>query len=331
MDLSTTYLGFELPHPFVPGACPLADSLDTVRMLEDAGTPMITMRSLFEEQLTNEGMTAMNSLEAPSHSFAEALSYFPDPEGFVLGPDEYLEHLRRIKEAVSVPVVASINGTTPGGWLNYARLIEQAGADALELHIYSVPTDPEVPGDTVVRNTIEMVSQIKKSIRIPVAAKMSAFYTNFSNVAVQLDGVGVDGLVLFNRFYQPDIDVKELEVVNQLHLSTSAELGLRLRGLAIVSGRVKAALAVTGGVHTCLDAVKAIMCGASAVQLVSALLIRGPRYLKTMRNELSEWLEENEYESLRQMIGSMSLLKCPDPRAFIRGNYMRVLQTWATG
>lgn len=328
MDLSTTYLGFRLPHPFMPGASPLADSLDTVRRLEDAGAAAIVMRSLFEEQLAAEGMAATRSMDTPAYSFPEALTYFPDPENFVLGPDEYLEKLRQIKAAVRVPVVASLNGRTPGGWLDYARLMEEAGADALELHIYSLPSDPADSGEMIEARTVEMVAAVKRLVKIPVAAKVSAFYTSFVNMAVKLDATGVDGLVLFNRFYHPDIDAENLEIISRLHLSDSNELPLRLRGLALVSGRVKASLAVTGGVHTAIDAIKATMCGAQAVQMVSALLKHGPEHLRTVREEVARWLETNEYESLQQACGSMSLLKCPDPSPFNRASYMHVLQTW---
>jgi len=328
MDLSTTYLGFDLPHPFIVGACPLADNLDSARALEDAGAAAIVMRSLFEEQLASEGLAAHRSMDAHAESFAEALTYFPDADAFALGPDEYLEHIQKLKEAVNVPVIASLNGVTAGGWLDYAQQIEKAGADALELHVYSVPTDPSSPGESLERRTIEMVRAVKDEVKIPVAVKLSPFYTSFANLAKQLDGAGADGLVLFNRFYQPDIDVEKLEVGSTLQLSSSAELPLRLRWLAIVSGRVRASLGVTGGVHTVLDAVQATMCGAQGIQMVSAVLQRGPECLKEIRDGLSRWLEENEYESLKQMQGNMSLLRCPDPNAFIRGNYMRVLQCW---
>lgn len=328
MDLSTTYLGFKLAHPFVPGASPLADTMDRVRQLEDAGAPMITLRSLFEEQIALEAMATSRSVEAMANASAESLSYLPDPEGFVIGPDEYLEHLRQVKAAVKVPVVASLNGVTAGGWLEYAKLLEQAGADALELHIYTLASDAKRAGDAVVERTVEMVSTVRKAAGIPVAVKLSPFYTSFANVAVQLDAAGADALVLFNRFYHPDIDVEKLELIESLSLSDSSDLPLRLRWLAIVAGKVQANLAVTGGVHTTLDAVKAIMCGANAVQMVSALLKRGPGYLKTMRTTLAEWLDANEYESLAQMTGSMSMEKCPDPSPFNRASYMRVLQTW---
>jgi len=328
MDLSTTYLGFKLAHPFIPGASPLADTLDRVRQLEDAGAPMIILRSLFEEQIATESVITARQTEVASNAYAESLSYFPNPPGFVIGPDEYLEHLRKVKAAVDVPVVGSLNGVTAGGWLEYARLIEQAGADALELHIYSLASDAKQPGDAIVDRTVEMVRTLRESVGVPVAAKLSPFYTSFANVAVQLDGAGADGLVLFNRFYHPDIDVEKLELVEVLPLSNSSELPLRLRWLAIVFGKIQASLAVTGGVHTVLDAVKAIMCGASGVQMVSALLNRGPQYLKAMQKGLADWLEANEYESLSQMLGSMSMERCPDPSPFNRASYTRVLQTW---
>jgi len=328
MDLSTTYLGFKLPHPLMPGAGPLADNLDGVRRLEDAGASAIVMRSLFEEQLIAEGLATHESMDGPAESFAEALSYFPTPDEFVLGPDEYLEQIRKIKQAVRVPVIASLNGATLGGWLDYAKQMQQAGADALELNIYYVATDMAEPGEAVVQRTVDMVAAVKKAVTIPVAVKLSPFYSSLANVAKQLDAVKVDGMVLFNRFYQPDIDVEDLKVESSLTLSHSGAILMRLRWLAILSGRVRASLAVTGGVHTCLDAVKAIMCGAQAVQMVSALLENGPQQLARVRSEVSQWLQEHEYESLKQMQGSMSLLKCPNPKAFERANYAHILQSW---
>jgi dihydroorotate dehydrogenase (fumarate) len=328
MDLSTTYLGFEMSNPFMPGASPMTDELATVRELEDAGASAIVLRSLFEEQLAMEGMNAYNSMEVPAESFAEAITYFPSSDKFALGPDEYLEQIRKIKETVGVPVIGSLNGSTPGGWLDYSKQIAQAGADALELHIYSVPTDPDEPSGARFKSTIDMVQAVRKAVSIPVAVKLSPFYSSFANVGRELEKVGADGLVLFNRFYHPDIDVEKLEVVQHLTLSTSAELPLRLRWLAILSGRVRPSLAVSGGVHTPLDAVKAVMCGAHAVQMVSALLQNGPQYINTMCRKVGEWLDEHEYDSLRQMQGSMSMQNSPNPQAFLRGNYMKVLQTW---
>jgi len=328
MDLSTTYLGFELPHPLMPGAGPMADDLDTVRRLEDAGAAAIVMRSLFEEQIAFEETTTFAVTEAHGHSHGEAGSYFPSADAFALGPDEYLEQLRRIKATVGVPVIGSLNGVTPGGWLRYARLMEEAGADALELNVYALATDATEDARTVEDRTIEMVREVRRNVHIPLAVKLSPFYTAFANFAHRLDEAGPAGLILFNRFWQPGIDVEELEVRRELHLSDSSELALRLRWLAILSGNVDATLAVTGGVHTVLDVIQAVMAGAHAVQMVSALLHRGPEHLASLRRELAQWLEEHEYGSLREMRGSMSMRNCPDPEAYERANYMRTLQSW---
>ena len=328
MDLSATYMGFELPHPLVPGASPLVDSLDMVRRLEDAGAPMIVMHSLFEEQVVREEAALTRAIETPKESFAEALSYLPEPDEFELGPEEYLEQVRRVKAAVRVPVIGSLNGATPGGWLRYARLIEEAGADAVELNVYALETDATEDARTVEDRTIEIVREVRRNIRIPLAVKLSPFYTSFANFAHRLDEAGPAGLVLFNRFWQPGIDVEELEVRRELHLSDSSELPLRLRWLAILSGNVHATLAVTGGVHTVLDVVQSVMAGAHAVQMVSALLHHGPEHLAVLRRELVQWLEAHEYGSLREMRGSMSMRTCPDPQAYERANYMLVLQSW---
>jgi len=328
MDLSTTYLGLKLSHPLMPGASPLVDDLDAVRQLEDAGAAAIVMHSLFEEQIVAEQMGTYRATEAPAESYAEALSYLPRQDEFVLGPDDYLEQLAAVKSAVALPVIGSLNGTTAGGWLEYATLIAQAGADALELNIYDVATDPDESADAIEARVEQILRTVKESIDIPVAVKLSQFYTGLPNFARRLDQAGADGLVIFNRFYQPDIDVEELEVSHALRLSDSSELQLRLRWLAILSGRLGCSLAVTGGVHTALDAVKSIMCGAHAVQMVSALLQHGPGYLARVRVDLEAWLEEHEYDSLTQMQGSMGLLRCPDPHAYERANYIHVLQSW---
>jgi dihydroorotate dehydrogenase (fumarate) len=328
MDLSTTYLGLELSNPLMPGAGPLADDLDTVRRLEDAGAAAIVMRSLFEEQITHEETTTFAVTDAHGYSHGEAGSYFPSPDAFALGPDEYLEQLRRIKDVVAVPVIASLNGVTPGGWLRYARLLEEAGADALELNVYTLATDATEDARTVEDRTIAMVREVRDSVRIPVAVKLSPFYTAFANFAHRLDEAGPAGLVLFNRFWQPGIDVEELEVRRELRLSDSSELPLRLRWLAILSGSVRASLAVTGGVHTVLDVIQSVMAGAHAVQMVSALLRNGPEHLAVLRADLAQWLEEHEYPSLRAMRGSMSMRSCPDPQAYERANYMLMLQSW---
>ena len=328
MDLSTTYLGIRLPHPYIPGASPMVDDLDTVRRLEDAGAAAIVMHSLFEEQITREQMATSRHLDATSDSYAEALTYLPSPEAFALGPDEYLEHIHKLKAMVSIPVVASLNGATEGGWLDYARLIENAGADALELNVYALATDLDESSEMLERRTLHMLETVRRSIGIPLAVKLSPFYTSLAHFARRLAERGADGLVLFNRFYQPDIDVETLEVSPTLRLSDSSELLLRLRWLAVLSGRIDASLAVTGGVHTVLDTVKAVMAGADAVQVVSTLLRHGPEELTNLRRNLALWLEEHEYDSLEQMKGSMNLLRCPNPAAHERANYMNVLQRW---
>jgi dihydroorotate dehydrogenase (fumarate) len=328
MDLSTTYLGFTLPHPIVPGASPLADELDGVRRLEDAGAPMIVLRSLFEEQIVLEQTAEHAYLDRHAESFAEAATYFPDPAAFALGTEEYLNHLRLVTEAVGVPVVASLNGTTPGGWLEFAGLIEEAGADAIELNVYRVATDPDMSGADIERQTIAIVREVKQAVRLPVAVKLSPFFTSIAHVARELDRAGADGLVLFNRFYQPDIDPVELSISPELHLSTSSDLLLRLHWTAILAGRVKAALAVTGGVHTSIDVVKATMAGAHVTQVVSALLRHGPDRLRAMIGGLKGWMREHEWHSLNEMRGNMSLERVPNPEAYERGNYMRMLQSW---
>jgi len=328
MDLSTTYLGFKMSNPLMPGASPLVDDLDDVKRLEDAGAAAIVMHSLFEEQITHEQLSHLHAVEMHEDAFAEALSYFPRPEEYRLGPEQYLEHIRKIKRMVKVPVIASLNGTSPAGWLDYAKLIEQAGADALELNVYYLATQAWETSESVERRTLETVRIVKGEVKIPIAVKLSPFYSSLANLAKQLDETGADGVVLFNRFYQPDIDVEELEVVPTLQLSDSSELLLRLRWLAILSGHVKGSLACSGGVHSPLDAIKAVMAGAHAVQVVSALLKRGPGYLKAIREGMEQWLVEHEYASLAQAQASMSHQKSPNPQAFERANYMKILQGW---
>jgi dihydroorotate dehydrogenase (fumarate) len=328
MDLSTTYLGFRLPHPLMPGASPLVDDLDMVRRLEDAGAAAIIMHSLFEEQITLDQLATFVHTQSHALAHPEATSYLPAPDEFALGPDGYLEQIRRIKAAVDRPVIASLNGTTLGGWLNYAQLMEQAGADALELNVYRLATDPTEDAATLEARTIELVRAVRAAVRIPLAVKLSPYYTSFAHFAHQLDQARPEGLILFNRFFQPGIDVEELEVRRDLELSDSSQLPLRLRWVAILSGHVQASLAVTGGVHTVLDVIQSVMAGAHAVQLVSALLLKGPQHLTTLRQELARWLEDHEYQSLRQMQGSMSLRTCPDPQAYERANYMHMLQSW---
>jgi len=328
MDLSTRYLGFDLPHPFMPGASPMVDDLDTVKELEDAGAAAICMNSLFEEQIVHEEIAAARMTEDPANSFAEALSYFPEPDSLSYGPDEYLNKVRRVVEAVKVPVIGSLNGTTKGRWLEYAGLIEETGANALELNVYHLATDPNESGAELEQRFVEIITEVKQQISIPVAVKLSAYYTSLANFGKRLVDAGADGLVLFNRFYQADIDVEELEVQRTLVLSNSSALLLRLRWLAILSGQLNCSFAVTGGVHGEIDAVKAIMTGADAVQMVSALLRHGPDFLRIVRRELAQWLIDHDYDSLAQAKGSMNLSRSPDPGAYERANYMDILKSW---
>jgi dihydroorotate dehydrogenase (fumarate) len=328
MDLSTTYLGLSLAHPLIAGASPLVDHMDMVRRLEDAGAAAITMHSLFEEQLANEEAATWHEFDSHGDAHAEAMSYFPRIEEFALGPDQYLEQIRRIKAAVGVPVIASLNGSTGRGWTDYAKGIEQAGADALELNMYSVATDAHIDGVVIEQRVVEAAKIVRAAVRLPIAVKLSPFYSSLANLAHQLDDTGIDGLVLFNRFYQPDIDLDMLDVTYRLKLSDPTELLLRVRWLAILSGRIRASLAASGGVHSATDAIKAVMAGAQAVQLVSVLLQHGPERLIALLRDLRHWMEEREYESVQQMCGSMGLDRCPDPAAFERGNYVRLLQTW---
>jgi len=329
MNTKTNYLGLELPHPFIAGAGPLADSIDSARKVEDAGAAAIIMRSLFEEQIQAEAMATHHAMNQHSESFAEAGNYFPDPEEYVIGPDQYLEHLQRIKERVSIPVIGSLNGFTAGGWLEYAKLIEQAGADALELNVYYVAIDARESADDVEQRTIDMVREVHESLKIPLAVKLSPFYTALPHFAARLEEAGANGLVLFNRFFESDIDIEELSVVSGMHLSDSSELLLRLRWLAILSGTLnRCSLAVTGGVHTAVDAIKAVMCGASAVQMVSSLLRLGPDQIQTVLNEMVAWMEEKEYDSIDQMRGSMNIERSPNPREYARVNYIHILHTW---
>jgi dihydroorotate dehydrogenase (fumarate) len=307
MKLTTRYLGLELAHPFMPGASPLADTMDSVRRLEDAGASAIVMRSLFEEQILQERFGS---------------------SGFVFGPDRYLDQLRHIKTCVSIPVIASINGTSTEGWLKYARLIQKAQADALELNFYHLATDPAENAASVEDRLLDIVAVLKESITIPLAVKLSPFYSSLPNLAARLDSIGAQGIVLFNRFYQADINPEELDTVATLHLSTSNDLLLRLRWLAILSASYRGSLAITGGVHEPIDAVKAIMAGADAVQMVSALLQNGVQRLAVVRKEFERWGDEHGYETIDDMRGSMSLAHVAQPRASERRNYLRILQSW---
>ncbi len=324
MDLTTRYLGLTLSNPLVLGASPLVDDLEAVRRAEDFGAAAIVMHSLFEEQITMERRAAQ-ALARHDESFAEALYFRPHRSAFALDPERYLEQIRRIKDAVRIPLIASLNGVTNAGWLEYARLMDQAGADALELNVYRVATNAEESAESIERTTVEMLTTVKAHTRLPVAVKLSPFYTSLSNFAQRLATAHADGLVLFNRFYQPDIDLEELEVSHRLELSTSSELSLRLRWLAILSAQVDVSYAVTGGVHSAADAVKAVMAGADAVQLVSEILKQGIHRFAEIRNDLAAWLEGHGYHSLAQARRSMNLSHCPEPSVYERANYMRVL------
>jgi len=327
-DLGTTYLGLELDHPIISGACPLADTLDGARRLEDAGAAAVVLRSLYEEQLRAEAFATHESLVASTESFPESSTFLPEPDEFILGPDEYLGHLARVHDALDVPVIASLNGAAPGPWLDYAPMMEQAGADALELNIYEVVTDPVDTAELVESRLAEIVREVASRTALPIAVKLAPFYTSFASVAARVEQAGARGLVLFNRFFEPDIDTENIEVAPHLELSSRSELLLRLRWLAIVSGRIDADLAVSGGVHSEIDAVKAVMSGARAVQIVSEPLKGGAHRFGEIRDALNDWLDEHEYESVSQMRGSMNLNRCPDPTAFTRTQYIRMILTW---
>ncbi len=328
MNLETTYLGLKLKNPLMPGASPLVDNLDNVRRLEDAGAAAIVMHSLFEEQVTQQQLAEFSHTENPAESFSEATSYFPHMDDYALGPDRYLEQISKIKEMVEIPVIGSLNGVSLGGWTSHAKLIEQAGADAIELNVYYIATDPEENGASVESRTLYILQSVLDSVKIPVALKLSPYFSALASFARDIDSLGAAGLVLFNRFYQPDIDIEELEATHRLDLSNSTELRLRLRWAAILHGRLKASIALSGGVHSTEDIIKSIMCGADAVQVVSSLLKYGPSHIGTLLHGLETWLEDHEYESVRQMCGSMSLRHSPDPSVYERANYLRILQLW---
>jgi dihydroorotate dehydrogenase (fumarate) len=329
IDLSTRYLGLPLTSPLVMSASPLSEDVDNLRRAEDAGAGAVVLHSLFEEQMTIESHDLDRHLSHGTEAFAEALTYFPDMTDYNLGPEGYLAHVERAKAAVRIPVIASLNGVSSGGWIEYARRIEEAGADALELNVYFIPTDADMTGVEVERMYVDLVRDVKATVRIPVAVKIGPFFSALANLARRLEAAGADALVLFNRFYQPDLDVERLEVVPNLTLSSSSELRLRLRWVAILFGHVQADLAVTGGVHTAEDVLKAMMAGARVAMMTSALLHNGIGYLGRVRTALLAWMEEHEYESIRQMQGSMSQRAVAEPAAFERANYLRVLRSYA--
>jgi dihydroorotate dehydrogenase (fumarate) len=330
IDLSTSYLGLSLTNPFIAGASPLADCLDTARRLEDAGCAAIVLHSLFEEQISQAESGRIHHMDPLDHRFAAVLSYFPEPDAYALGPNEYLEHVRRIKDAVKIPVIASLNGTTAEAWLRFAKLIEQAGAAALELNMYGVVTDPDQSAAAIEHELRRTVEDLNRELTIPIAVKLSPFFTALGNVARELDRSGADGLVLFNRFLQPDIDIRHLAVWPRLELSDSSELLLRLRWLAILRGHVHCSLAVTGGVATPIDGIKAILAGADVVQMVSAILRHGPSYFTSMRDELRRWMESLEFARVEDIRGRLSLARTEAPSAFERAQYIRTLSGWSS-
>jgi dihydroorotate dehydrogenase (fumarate) len=324
-DLRTEYLGLRLDSPLVPSASPLAQDLANLKRMEESGAGAVVLHSLFEEQIEQEARTLHHYIEHGTESYAEAVTYLPDPAGYRLGPEEYLEHVRRAKRALGIPVIASLNGSTSGGWLKHARLIEQAGADALEINLYHIPASCDVGGREIEERYLEVVRQVRGSVRIPVAVKIGPYFSALAGMACSLVEAGASGLVLFNRFYQPDIDLEALEVRPNVVLSESHELRLPLRWIAILYGRVGASLALTGGVHTHEDALKALMAGADVAMLCSSLLRRGIGHLAVVREGIVRFMEEREYESVVQMKGSMSQKACADPTAFERASYMKAL------
>jgi len=328
LDLTTTYLGLHLKNPLVASASPLSRKIDSARRLEDAGAAAIVMYSLFEEQITHDSHELNHYLERGTHSFAESLSYFPDLEHYNLGPEPYLEHLHSLKQAVDIPVIGSLNGISSGGWLDYAHKIEQAGADALELNIYYLPTDVDLGASELEESYVQLVRDVRSRIKLPIALKLSPFFTSLPHIAKRFVEAGANGLVLFNRFYQPDFDLEELEVIPNLELSTPHELRLPLRWIAILYGRIAADFALTSGVHTAQDVLKAMMAGANVAMMTSTLLQNGTGRLMHIINDLQEWMETHEYESITQMRGSMSQRAVADPAAYERANYMKALNSF---
>lgn len=328
IDLSTTYLGLKLKNPLVASSSPLAKDINNIRKFEDAGVSAVVLHSLFEEQINAESLELDRFLSRSTESYAESLNYFPDMGNYNIGPDAYLEHIRKAKEAVRIPVIASLNGVSAGGWVRYARLMQEAGADGLELNIYLLPTDPEVSGEKVEANYVDLVRHVMANVRIPVAVKFGPYFSSIPNFCRKLDQTGVDGLVMFNRFYQPDFDLEALEVRPSLFLSDSNTLLLRLHWVALMYGHLRADMAVTGGVHTSTGLLKSMMAGAKVAMSTSCLLKYGIDYAGQIIAEVREWMEEHEYESIEQMQGSMSVKHVTNAAVFERANYMKVLSSY---
>ena len=325
MDLSTTYLGLKLRTPLVPAASPLSEDIDTIEQMQAAGASAVILYSLFEEQLRQDSAELAQHLEHGTFSTPEALTYFPEPEEFRLGPEEYLEHIARAKKAVDIPIIASLNGSSAGGWTQYAKGIQEAGADALELNIYYIPTDLDQTSVQIEQNYLDILKAVKSVVTIPVAVKLSPFFTNFANMAKRLDVGGADGLVLFNRFYQPDIDLENLEIRPNILLSTPMAMRVPLRWIALLYGKLNANLAATSGIHRASDVLKVLMAGADVALLCSALIRHGVRQIGVIERDLVAWREEHEYRSVAQLKGSLSQKNCPDPSAFERAQYMRAI------
>ena len=328
MNLSTNYLGLELENPIVASSSPLSHNVDSIRRLEDAGAAAVVMYSLFEEQVTFDSFSADYYLSRSSEISAEAVSYFPEMQGYNAGPDQYMNLLRQAKEAVDIPIIGSLNGVSAGGWTDYATLMEEAGADALELNCYYVPTRLDLGGREIESMYLDLLRQVRKSVSIPIAVKLSPFFSSTANMALRLVHEGANGLVLFNRFYQPDIDLETLDVVPRLVLSNSSELRLPLRWVAILFGRLTVDFAITSGIHTSQDVLKALMAGANVTMMASELLQNGIHRISQILEEMRAWMTEHEYESVRQMIGSLSQQHCPEPAAFERANYMKTLGSY---
>jgi dihydroorotate dehydrogenase (fumarate) len=325
IDLSTKYLGLELRSPLMASAGPLTARLDTLLRLEEAGAAAVVLPSLFEEQIVHDSMDLHHLLETAAWSHPEALGYFPEMEDYNTGPRDYLESLEAAKEALEIPVIASLNGSSLGGWVRFARWLEDAGADAVELNVYYVAADPYTSGRDVENRYVELVSEVRRAVSLPVAVKLGPYFSSMAQMARRLAHAGADGLVLFNRFLQPDIDLDTLEVVPALDLSSSSEARLPLRWVAILRGVTDISLAATGGVHEAEDAVKMILAGADVVMMTSALLKRGPEHIAVMQDGVARWLEERAYGSVAEARGSLSQLAVPDPAAFERSNYMHAL------
>jgi dihydroorotate dehydrogenase (fumarate) len=324
-DLSTTYLGLRLRTPLVPSASPLTEDLENIRRMEDAGASAIVLHSLFEEQIRQDRDDLLTHLAQGAESNPEALSYVPEPSEFLVGPEHYLENIQRAVDAVDIPVIASLNGSTFGNWTNYARLMQNAGASAIELNIYWIPTSLEMTGAEVEQIYLDIVQLVRSEVTIPVAVKLSPFFTNFANMAARFASVGANGLVLFNRFYQPDIEVETLEIRPNILLSTPMAMRVPLRWIALLRGRVNASLAATGGIHRPTDVLKMLLAGADVTMLCSALLRHGIPHIAVVERGLREWMERHEYDSVTQLKGSLSQINCPDPSAFERAQYMRAV------